>query len=413
MRSSTALPALLLAFVVVPVAACGDDSETSSTSTATSGGTGGDAATTTNASTSSTASVTTSGGEGGGDGGQGGAGAGGDGGAGGQGGGGGGDPIQTIATADGILTIAFTSDSNPETDCTVTYDVAAVEDRSVPWLFPDADLAFVATPDTSASTCDEPTDWFLRFGWNDDGDLFFAPENNLGLEVGTVTLDGDTVTLDVDADFDFEGEYDLQLAGEGTLTLGTTDDDPLHGFRRSQTYSCEWPRTDPPPFDGDFAASIGAPLPDGVFTDVCGDNVRLHDLTGRYLVLLASPADDSCGPCIDMRNGVVELEDALADLDVETLTVSLLNGSLSDLDTPATPEDLLDWQTTSGTNGVVLADRFYMSASLASATDFALLAMPGWMLVAPDGTVLGAELGYSRGQTPDDIVALIEEDAGE
>lgn len=392
-----------------PLLGCGDD---------TAAGTGGGAATSTTSgmSTAQSASSQSSAGQGGGGAGTGGdGGSGGSGGSGGAGGGGAGSPIETIATAVGTVTIASSSVEDPSGDCEVTYALDGVEDRSSPWLCPACETIFTSPTAVESTTCDGGTSAeTVAFGWSSAGDFFFAFGLSGAYRFGTAVEAGGGVSIVIDEDYAEFGS-DLTFSGEGSVTLGTVEDDPHHGWHRSSEYACGWPRTSPAPYVGDYAPVVGDLFPDGVLLDACGDRVRFQDLLGRYLVVHSNQVDvDSfCGPCNQAFDGLPAFEEELALLPVESLVVNMLSPWFGET---VSVETLDAWRAQSGSEGVVLADRSLSGQALANTTD-GLLAYPKIAVLAPDGTLLHVESGFrdsvpGSGDSWGVILDVIEEHAG-
>ena len=207
----------------------------------------------------------------------------------------------------------------------------------------------------------------------------------------------------------------VTYTGSGELTLGTTEGPATDPWQPSSTYSCGWTKSPPASISATYQPQIGDKLPDGVFQDQCGDNVRLHDLLGRYLVIQAQQTNfTSCGPCSQGATGQEAFETAMETAKISTLVVSMLVPEYFHSDLTAVLASMKSWVAQYGTAGVALADRGYAPAifrSVANSPDFGY---PAYMLVAPDGTILEATVGIDVGppSTWDKFQTAIEAHAG-
>ncbi len=321
---------------------------------------------------------------------------------------------QTLATAKGSFTIE-TVDSTNNTTCSVTIEVDGVEDNSTPWQAPGAEKVFRSARNITANTCGATgISETELFAWS-QGKFFGAKGFLRALEFGTATVQGNSVTLGGGSTIDIPPNGTLTVTLSGSLTLGTTEDDPLHGWRPSGTYSCGWPMTHPPASTAGYRPSVGDMLPDGVFTDQCGDKVRLLDLTGRYLVIQANQwISPGCPPCDQGAMEQKQFEDDMQAAGIETLVVSML---VPDYNTPwlsPAVDDLKTFVTRTGTSGVVLADRGFAMAALTNPGNLppATASYPGYLVVAPDGKIISGVVGYGTSVTWADVENQIKTDAG-
>lgn len=311
-------------------------------------------------------------------------------------------PVTTRGTLAGSITWEVDFDEVAEaggaTDCSYTRDYSGSEDLSAPWLCPACTLLFHA--DTAlqegdaacyaqVSTSDPtPSEWL---GYADG--LWYRAASSALTERGPASVEGDTLTVSQEVDSEASNGDALTFSIHGSLRLGEEAGDPLHGWGASETYACGWPKADPPPYSGDYTADVGDPLPDGLFPDVCEDRVRLHDFAGKYLVIDVSAMD--CGPCRSAAADEHAFVTAMAaeGLAVEVLT--LLAPSLSDTAGTATTEDLTWWIDTYGLDSPVLGDRVWGLSVARPAVGEDEFGYPTFLVVAPDLTVIGHQVGYS------------------
>ncbi len=307
---------------------------------------------------------------------------------------------QTIATAIGTITIKE-SDPGISLDCSQTLQVDGVQDDSEPWQAPQAKLWFRATPNVTSSTCPKNPSPPLTFafGWG-SGKFFYGPGFNAAIEPGTATVQGNTVTLGGSGSLPDRKNGTIAIAVSGSLTLGTTQGDPLGGWRPSSTYSCGWPKTNPPAYTGGYQPKIGDALPDGVFTDQCNDKVRLQDLEGRYLVIQENQTTSGCPPCSQAAGKQKQFEADMKAAGIDTLVVTLLVPSYTTPYLSPTLNDLKSYVSGSSTSGVALADRGFGVSVLASLIPNpqqpGALGFPAFLLIAPDGKILWGAQGFGN-----------------
>lgn len=306
-------------------------------------------------------------------------------------------------TLQGTLTWTVVPDDDAQAaglePCTYTRSYAAVEDESAPWLCPDCDVSYVAQVAltegelcfSSIATGDfHPVERVAVAGdgWRRNGREFGRPAPQ-----GTVTRDGAWLRVTNESD-DFQwrngGTYRLRI--DGALVEGTSDQDPLHGWVVPDTYACGWEHQDVPAYEGDWVLAIGAPLPDGLFRDACGEPVRLHDFSGRWLILDLSAYD--CGPCRNMASGESDFVTRMEDEGVAVEVVTLLAPTLDAVLDPTPPEVLAEWATAFGLHSPVLSERgwgYYLMGD-ALGDEFAY---PSVVIIGPDGLVRDIRDGFA------------------
>lgn len=295
------------------------------------------------------------------------------------------------------------------TDCAYTRTYVGLEDDSAPWLCPECDSVFLADVTVSAGLTDcyddvsasapGETEW-LGFG----GGVWYRGSGAWLTERGPATQDGDTFTVSQAVnDTESGGDYAFDI--QGSLTVGEQPGDPLAGWAPAETYACGWPKADPAPYEGDYVATLGATLPDGVFHDACEDVVRLHDFAGAYLVVEISAMD--CPPCQDAAG---QEEAFVAEMTAEglpTYVITMLAPSLSNTAGTPTTRDLEEWIETFDLHSPVLADRVWgLSVIGQHAEDFGY---PTFLVVAPDLEILHVGVGFSSYA---EFAEVIRADAG-
>lgn len=311
-------------------------------------------------------------------------------------------------TLDGTITWAvdFGADSEAKgmADCTYTRTYSGAEDRSAPWLCPDCETVFQLDVEiTDGRDCydlisdTDPVE-VEYLGW-DDAEWYRGAGSWLSAR-GPVTLAGDEVTVSQSVSAE-EAEADWAFEITGTLTLGTEEGDPYRGYYPPESYACGWPKADPPAYEGDYVATEGSTLPDGVFHDVCEEPVRLHDFAGSWLVVDISAMD--CGPCQSMAGDEEAFLEELRGEGYDVQVITMLAPSLSDTGGTPTTAELQDWIDSFGIDSPVLADRVWglSTVGLQMPDDFGY---PAIVVADPDLTVTYVQIGYS---TFDEIADVI------
>lgn len=293
---------------------------------------------------------------------------------------------------------------------------AGVEIGDVPWLCPTCDAMFQANAAVDAGAAcyatltQGATAAPIEYLGFDDAGWYRASAEGYALTLqGTASADGDQVTWTFDTDYattDAQGNtWNATFHVEGTAAIGATQADILRGQWPPESYTCGWPSTSPPPWTGDFVVEVGDTLPDGVFTDACGDAVRLHDLLGQWLVVDVSAMD--CPPCQAMARDTPAALAALADEGIAARSVTLLAPSLSDPFAEPTIDELVDWTATFGLEDPVLADRGYGAWVLMSSYDAVHdddAGYPTWYVIDPDGQIVASNSGYGSWDAIADIL---------
>jgi hypothetical protein len=323
----------------------------------------------------------------------------------------------TLVTASGTYSKTLTIKTGPKAGtCAFSLTVAGTEDKSTPWLCPTCTTIF-RTPATFTAGSDcvmnlisavPSTFWF---GITADGhtysgfDFAFAasdsPEGTFTQTAGQLTA---TLSLD---------SAQATISGSAQLTLGSAGGDPLGGWTPAASYSCGWPRTNPPAYQGNYEAIVGDKLPDGVFIDQCGDKVRLHDLLGRYLVLHANQTDrsGSCGPCNMAGDGQAQFEADMKALAIPTLVVTFAVPNYTTSRLSPSQTEVKSWVDATKTSGIALADRGFGSGVVilgGAIGDPTKVGYPGFSLAAPDGTILWATVGVDTSATANNTWTILK-----
>ena len=290
-------------------------------------------------------------------------------------------------------------------DCAFVVSYAATEDWSQPWTCPDCEVRFLADVTVDDEACYRDVNGSLpsreHLGIEPDGMFLRATLPNFPLApAATSTLDGDVLAIHGELSSD-DGS---SLTVDGALTRSVSDADPWHGFTPPSSYACGWPKADPAPYDGEWEFHVNQTIPDGWFLDACAEPVRLHDLTGTYVVIDVSAVD--CPPCQLMASNEGAFESAMAKEGIEVESVTLLAPSLSAIldDTPT--ETLAAWVDTYGVSGPVLADRgwgYAIPERFLGAKNY-----PTWVVISPDLRSIAIGSGY---ESHDEIADAIRDDA--
>lgn len=311
------------------------------------------------------------------------------------------DPNKTRLTLQGDVTWTVTFDEDAKaagaTDCSYTRRYTGVENSSRPWGCPTCDARFRADVEMVEGLTDcyeqvtprEPAEveW-LGYG----GGPWFRGSGALLAEQGTALVEGNTVTV-ANVAMDIEAPVGglLQFDVAGTLTIGEEQGDPEHGFVAADSYTCGWPKADPPPYDGDYVLAIGSVVPDGIFEDACEENVRLHDFAGAYLVVDMAAVD--CPPCRQMAALEEQFVEEMSAAGIEVHVVTLLAPSLDDPLGETTKAHLDAWNMTFALTSPVLADRGWglaeFSPAIGDETGY-----PSWAIVAPNLEVIDFGTGF-------------------
>jgi peroxiredoxin len=293
------------------------------------------------------------------------------------------------------------------TDCTYTRHYEGVEDASIPWLCPAcevlfrADVAMTAGQDdcfTQISDLDpSPTEW-IGYG----GGSWWRSVEGPTTQQGTAEVTGDAVaTTNLVEALELPAGGTFKFDVSGALTTAEKEGDPMQGWVAAETYACGWPKSDAPPYEGDYVLAKGEIMPDGLFKDACGDTVRLHDLRGTYLVVDMSARD--CPPCQQMAGDEEAWVEEMAGMGIDVRVVTLLAPSLDDVFGDTTQAQLNTWITKYDITSPVLADRSWgfsmFFPAIGEATGY-----PSWAVVDPDLRVLELDSGYGGMELYTDII---------
>ncbi|MBW2522790.1 MAG: hypothetical protein JRI23_01380 [Deltaproteobacteria bacterium] len=310
------------------------------------------------------------------------------------------DGSRRTISGDATWSVDFdaTAEGAGATDCTYTRHYEGVEDGSAPWLCPACEVMFRTTVQMTAGqvgcfdqvsdTDPFPDEWI---GWGNG--VWWRGYGGPASDQGTATPASSTVgwtnnVPDLEATVIGSGQMTFDVSG--SFTLAIEDGDPMHGWNAAASYSCVWPKSSPPTYTGDYSVKPGGVLPDGLFRDVCGDVVRLHDFAGSYLLVVMSAVD--CPACQGMAAAEASFLTNLSNQGIDAHVITLLAPALDDPIGDTTPQQLQAWTSTYG-DSPVLADRAWgVSMFLALYPD--TLSYPSWVLAAPDLEVLDYESGF-------------------
>lgn len=272
-------------------------------------------------------------------------------------GGGGGDTV----TAVGQLSVELDPGDPASPSCTFTVSLDAEEDRTTPWRCPDCDVMvrgpFTVTDgaDCLRSLLGHDAAETMTVGWSDGGTFHASFSDSRPLSFrGTARRAGSTLELTYSS-----AGLTGAATGTGSLTLGTSSGDPTRGVVVPDTYACGWSKADPAPYTGDYVAADGAPLPDAILRDACGEPVRLHDLLGAWLVVIGQAREASCPDCADLASGQEAAVADLASRGVDATVVTLLTDDFFEGHITPSQAELSAYVDRNGVTGPVLADQGY------------------------------------------------------
>lgn len=330
------------------------------------------------------------------------AGSGGDGGAGGENAGG--APVvgeNERLTISGDMTWAVTFDATAQsagaTDCSYTRHYEGVEDRSRPWLCPACEVMFRADVEMTAGLTDcysqVSEDDPLTEEWIGYGGGVWYRGALLTSAQGEAAIEGDTIaTTNMVPDLEAPAGGMMEFGVTGAFKLDKEEGDPFHGFAVSETYACGWPKGAPGPYTGDYTIVQGQTVPDGVFRDACGDNVRLHDFAGAYTIIDMSARD--CPPCQAMASQEEAFVAEMAGLGITVHVVTLLAPSLADPLGTTTQAMLTQWTDNFDLTSPVLADTAWGLSMFIPVFGDTETGYPSWVLVDPELNVLEFGTGF-------------------
>lgn len=301
-----------------------------------------------------------------------------------------------LQTLDGALT--WEARFEDGTRCTYTRTYRGVEDRSAPWLCPGCDIVWRADlvdfegGDCLARVSDRdpaPVEWL---GMGPDGWYRSTLAHSQLTLQGTVERDNAQLRVShagSSSELATGASVALEIVGE--LDLDRDLGDPLHGWSTPAVYTCGWPSSHLPSYEGPWTVTVGEMLPDGWFRDRCDQPVRLHDFAGRYLVIDISASD--CGPCQVMaateRDFLAKMRTTGLPVEVVTLIVPSLSAILD----PAPIRLLEQWSDHFDIRSPVLGDRGWglFVAGPAASRDFGY---PTSVIVGPTLEVLDVSVGF-------------------
>ncbi len=307
-------------------------------------------------------------------------------------------PVSTL-TGEATWAVDFDEASEAEgfADCSYTRAFDGIEDRSVPWLCPECesmyrlDVELVSGDACSTLVSPDGIDTLEWHGASTDQWLR-GSENVLLSEQGSVVAGPDGLGWTNETEWLQLGDATVRFTVDGFFTEGRGKGDPWHGGAPHEgKYLCGWPDAEPPAWEGPWTVEVGQTLPDGWLRDQCLENLRLHDFSGRWLVIDVSAMD--CPPCQDMAAGERAFIETLAREGVDLEVVTLLAPSLSDPLGQTSLSMQLEWVSAFQLQSPVLADRGWGAWVLGAALgqDFAY---PAWAVVSPDLEVVAVGTGF-------------------
>ncbi len=310
-----------------------------------------------------------------------------------------GDTERLTITGDMTWNVTFDAEAldNGATDCAYTRTYVGVEDRSRPWLCPACEVMFRTEVEMTAgeSECfsqvseDDPlTEEWIGYG----GGVWYRGALLTSAQ-GEAVLNGDTIaTTNTVPDLEALAGGMMEFGVTGAFKLDKEEGDAFHGFAESETYACGWPKASPPPYTGDYTIVTGQTVPDGIFRDACGDNVRLHDFKGAYTIIDMSAMD--CPPCQSMANQEEAFVADLAAMGITVHVVTLLAPSLADPLGTTTQAMLETWIDNFDLTAPVLADTAWGLSMFIPVFGAEETGYPSWVIVDPDLNVIESASGF-------------------
>ncbi len=247
-------------------------------------------------------------------------------------------------------------------------------------------------------------------GWNASGTWYRATDTLYSLgNGGSAVVTDESVTISNNYAYEFSDtsgttrHAQFNVAGE--LALATIEADSLSGYRPPVHYDCGWPTSEAPPYEGGTVLTVGETLPDGAFVDPCSEPLRLHDLKGRWLVIIFAGLNN--GPSRTMASETPAFIDDMAAAGFEVLPVTFLAHHTDQPREDASVSELYDWQFLYDLTHPVLKGRgygYYVVASGAANIAGADWAWPSWVVVDPDLMVVSAGVGFSSWDPIEDAI---------
>ena len=128
------------------------------------------------------------------------------------------------------------------------------------------------------------------------------------------------------------------------------------------------------------AVQIGDQIPDLELKDTSGNSHRLQELGGKYLLL--DFWSNGCGPCIKSFPELKEISEQMKDR-IEVVSISI--------DTEAI------WKKASANHNITWHNWNDLQKENGIFAHFGVKAYPTYVLVSPDGKLIGKQVGYSNG----------------
>ncbi len=319
------------------------------------------------------------------------------------------------------------AEANGSSDCTLVVNYDGQEDRTVHYLCPLCERMYQVNYDVPATSQQCAT----AIGLDDTGYIghgngkLYAHSTRLyrlhSVADATVQLSQQQLSVSGTGEtykFGLKPEDLRRFTSTvtGQLALSVSSHDPNFGLVPPDTdYLCGYDKSGLPAYDGSWVLSDND-IPDGVFIDSCGEAVRLHDLLGQYVLLEASAV--LCGPCNKMAEEEPAFELEMKNLGLSFTSVTFLISTIAGFfDTPPVTE-LEAWDYQYQLHGPIVADRGYghnvigpyvqQQAKGTDPEDYNHTSYPSWVLINPNGKILGSGLGAAWYN----IRKLIKQDAG-
>ncbi|WP_207420098.1 TlpA disulfide reductase family protein [Desertivirga brevis] len=136
----------------------------------------------------------------------------------------------------------------------------------------------------------------------------------------------------------------------------------------------------------------GEPMADTIFSNLAGQKRSLSDYKGKYLVL--DFWSMGCGPCIAAMPELKEVSEKYKDkLTVVSLSVDVKKANWQ----KASEQHKVSWENLNDGKGMAgIAARYGVNG------------IPHYVMISPEGTVLGSWVGYGEGQLEEKIKTYIK-----
>ena len=226
-------------------------------------------------------------------------------------------------------------------------------------------------------------------------------ENNVLTEQGAATLQAGGMSTLNEAGWSLDDGAGFTFFIEGNFELTEVQDDPYHGLRPPDVYRCGWRKTSPPAYEGDYQLAVGEVLPDAIVgPDQCGQGLRLHDLSGEWLVVIVG-LKAGCQSC---RAAAFWADDFVVDMasaGVGVQVVTLLRGAEDDNQEPLSKDQIAHWASYNDVHQPVAGDRGYGAAVVGAVEGFQY---PTVVVVSPELVVVEVQLGFTSWDSVEEVL---------